>query len=69
MWQHRTYPPSARFFRIYFGSRKVLGTGIYGLLREKSNAPISYIVDENAPEVEVGGKKYAVGCGLSQQVR
>ena len=57
------------FFRIYFGSRKVQGTGKYGLLREMSDTPISYIVDENAPEVEVGGKKYAVRCGLSQQVR
>ena len=40
------------FFRIYFGSRKVQGTGKYGLLREMSDTPISYIVDENAPEVE-----------------
>ena len=42
---------------------------MYGLLREMSDAPISYIADETAPEVEVGGRKYAVGCGLSHQVR
>lgn len=49
--------------------RKELGTGVYGLLREMSDAPISYIADETAPEVEVGGRKYAVGCSLSNQVR
>ena len=39
-----------------------------GLLREMSDALISYIADETAPEVEVGGRKYAVGCSLSHQV-
>ncbi|MED6256159.1 hypothetical protein ATANTOWER_020917 [Ataeniobius toweri] len=47
--------------------RKELGTGVYNLLREMSDAPISYITDASAPEVKVGGWKYAVGCGLSHQ--
>ncbi|MED6267563.1 hypothetical protein CHARACLAT_013562 [Characodon lateralis] len=33
-----------------------------------SDAPISYITDASAPEVKVGGWKYAVGCGLSHQL-
>lgn len=52
-----------------FYYRKVLGTDIYDLLREMTDAPISYIVDRAAPMVEVGGKKYAIGSGLSHQVR
>ncbi|CAL8392808.1 unnamed protein product [Arctogadus glacialis] len=51
----------------YIHNKKELGTAVYGLLREMSDAPISYIADETAPEVEVGGRKYAVGCGLSHQ--
>ncbi|MED6234188.1 hypothetical protein ATANTOWER_024108 [Ataeniobius toweri] len=47
--------------------RKELGTGVYGLMREMSDAPISYTTDASAPEVKVGGWKY-VGCSLSHQL-
>ncbi|MED6249298.1 hypothetical protein ATANTOWER_012103 [Ataeniobius toweri] len=53
----------------FFHNKKELGTGVYNLLREMSEAPISYITDASAPEVKVGGWKYAVECGLSHQVR
>lgn len=49
--------------------RKELGTGVHGLLREMTDATISYIADEAAPEIEIEGRKYALGCGLSHQVR
>lgn len=50
-------------------SRKALGAGVYDLLKGMADAPISYLAAENTPEVEVGGRTYALGCGLSHQVR
>ncbi|CAM4608863.1 unnamed protein product [Leuciscus chuanchicus] len=51
----------------YVHNKKELGTGVHGLLREMTDAPISYIADEAAPEIEIEGRKYALGCGLSHQ--
>ncbi|KAI9522054.1 hypothetical protein NQZ68_040170 [Dissostichus eleginoides] len=46
---------------------QTLGTNKYKLMKEMTDAPISYLAAEDTPEVEVCGKTYAVGCGLSHQ--
>ncbi|KAK0151329.1 hypothetical protein N1851_007528 [Merluccius polli] len=58
----------AKILRMCFYYRKVLGPEIYDLLRDMTDAPISYLVDRTTPMVEVGGKIYAMGSGLSHQL-